>query len=99
MAGAAVCPASAGADSFGPRFFQPVVEDRLGMRRGPAVGQHFCQTQVIRIQAEQKVADVDPGLDAMTLGAGENGEQNGGSRARLLAAKEQPILSANGLVS
>jgi hypothetical protein len=51
------------------------------------------------MQAQEDFAQVGPGLDPVTLGAGENGEQNGGARARLLAAKEEPILSANGLLS
>ena len=48
-ASAAMSPAGAGADGFGSRFFQTVVEDRLWMRRGPAVGQHLLKTHVIRM--------------------------------------------------
>ncbi len=54
---------------FGSGFVQPVAEDCFGMRRGPTVGQHFVETQDIRMQAENKVAHVHvaPRLDPMTL--------------------------------
>ena len=48
---AAVRPASASADSFGARFLQSVVENRLRMRRGPAVRQHPFGS-VVRIRLE-----------------------------------------------
>jgi len=60
-------PAGPGAGGFGSGFFEPMRENRLGMRRRPAIGQHLFQAQVVRVQAEQEVADVDPGLDPMTL--------------------------------
>jgi hypothetical protein len=67
LAGTPMGPTGAGAGGFGSGLFESMGENRLGMCRGPAVGQHLLQTQVIRMQAEQKVADVDPGLDPMTL--------------------------------
>ena len=97
-AGAAMCPASSGASGFGARFVEAVVEDGLGMRRGPAVRQHLLQAQIVRMQAEQKVADVSPRLDAMTLRTGQDRVQHGRPRPRRFAAQEEPILSANGLV-
>ena len=83
-------PTGPGAGGFGSGFFEPMGENRLGMPRGPAVGQHFFQSRGVRIQAEQEVADVDPGLDAMTLGAREDRVQHGGSRTRGFAAQEEP---------
>ena len=50
--GSTVGPTLTGAGGFGSGFFEPMSENRLGMCRGPAVGQHFFQTRVIRIQAE-----------------------------------------------
>ena len=52
LAGSAMGSAGTGADRFGTRFFQAMREDRFGMRRGPAVGQHFFQIRVVRMQAE-----------------------------------------------
>ena len=70
--GAAIGPAGSGTSGFGSGFIQPVGEDGFGMCCGPAVGQHLLQPLVICMEAEQEVADVDPGLDAMTLGTGED---------------------------
>jgi hypothetical protein len=47
-------------------------EDGLGVCRGPAVGQHLIQSRIVRMQAEEKVAYVTPGLDPMTLRAGQD---------------------------
>ena len=57
---------------FGSGFFEPMSEDRIGMCFGPAVRQHLLKTQVIRMQAEQQVADVAPRFDPMTLRIGEH---------------------------
>ena len=69
------------------------------MRRGPAIRQHLLQGQVICMEAEQKIADVSPWLDAMTLGTRQDRVQHGGSRSRRFAAQEEPILAANCLVT
>ncbi len=98
-AGSTMGPTLTGAGGFGSRFFEPMSKNRLGMCCGPAVGQHLLQTQVIRIEAEQKVADVDPRLDAMTLGARKDCVQHGCSWARGFIAQEEPILAANGLMA
>ena len=76
-----------------------MTENRLGMVRGPAIRQHLLQTQVLGIEAEKQVADVGPRFDAMSLGAGEDRIQHGGSWARRFTAQEEPILPANGLVT
>ena len=81
------------------RFFQAIRQNHLGMRCRPVVREHFVKVWILGMQTQEDFAQVAPGLDPVTLGAGENGEQDSGTRARLLAAKEQPILSANGLVS
>ncbi len=52
LAGAAMGSAGTGADRFGTRFLQAMGEDRVGMRCGPAVGQHFFQIRGVRVQAE-----------------------------------------------
>ena len=69
LAGAAMGGAGWGTDCFGARFFQAMSEDRLGMGCGPVVGQHLFEVRVVRIQTEEKIADVGPGLDVMTFGA------------------------------
>ncbi len=81
-AGAAMSSTGSGASGFGSGFFESMGENRLGMCRGPTVGQHLFQSQVVRVQAEEKVANVDPRLDAMTLGAREDRLQHGGAWAR-----------------
>ena len=72
-------PTLKGAGGSGSGFFQPVGENRLGMCCGPAAGQHLLQTRVVCIEAEQKVAHVDPGFDPVTLRTCEDGVQHGGS--------------------
>ena len=63
------------------------------MRCGPAVGQHFLQTLVIRVEAEQKVANVRPWFKSMTFRAGQNRVQHRCPRSGILAPQEQPILA------
>ncbi len=71
----------------------------------PAIGQHRIETRIARhggsliiMQAQENLAQIGPRLDPMSLGTGENGEQDGCPWSCLLAAEEQPILAANGLV-
>ena len=71
-AGAARRAAGLGASSCGPRFVEPMGEDCFGMRHGPAVGQQFLQPRIVRMQAQEKVADVAPWFDAMTLRTGQD---------------------------
>ena len=99
LAGAAISTACSDASSLGPRFVEPMGENRLGMRRCPTVRQHLVQPRIVRMQAEKKLANVTPRLDPMTLRPGEDRTQHGCSRARGLAAQEEPILSPNGLMS
>jgi len=68
--GAAMSAAGSGASGFGSGFVEPMGEDCLGMRRGPAVGQHLVQPRVVRMQAKKKFTYVAPRLDPMTLRAG-----------------------------
>ena len=42
------------------------------MRRSPSVGQHLIEPWIIRMQAEEKVADIAPWLEPMTLRAGQD---------------------------
>ena len=64
----------------------------------PAIGQHLIETRIVVVQAQEEFTQVGPRLDPMTLGAGEDREQDGRARPGLLAAQEQPILPANRLV-
>ena len=82
-----------GAGRFGSGFFESMREDRLGMRCGPAVGQHLLQTQVVGMQAEKKVTDVAPRFDPMTLRTGENCAQHSRTRTGRFAALGMPSLS------
>ena len=92
-------PTCSGASRLGSGFVEPMGEDGLGMRCGPAIGQHLIQPRVVCMQAKEKVPYVAPRLDPMTLRPGEDRIQHGCSRARSLAAQEEPILSPNGLMS
>ena len=65
-------PTCSGASRLGSGLVEPMGEDGLGVCRGPAVGQHLVQSRIVRMQAEEKVAYVTPGLDPMTLGAGQD---------------------------
>lgn len=70
--GAAMSPTGSGASGPGSGFIKAVIENGRGMRCRPAVGQHFLQARIIGVQAEKKFAYVGPGLDAMTLGTGQD---------------------------
>ena len=48
---------------------QPMAENRLGMRSGPAVWEHFFQARIICMEAKKQIADIDPRLNAMALGS------------------------------
>ena len=71
-AGAAMSPAGLGTGGFGSGFVEPMGGDGLGMRRGPAVGQHLLQPRIVRMQAEEKVPHVRPWLDPMALCTGQD---------------------------
>ena len=71
-AGAAMSTAGSGTSGPGSGFVEPMGEDGLGMCRSPAVRQHLIQARIVRMQAEEKVAYVTPGLDPMTLGTGQD---------------------------
>ena len=81
------------------RFFQAIRKHRLGMIGSPSIGQHLIETRIVVVQAQQQFTQVGPRLDPMTLGAGEDREQDGRARPGLLAAQEQPVLSADRLVT
>ena len=76
-----------GAGRSGSGFFESMCEDCLGMRRGPAVGQHLLQTQVVGMQAEKKFAYVAPQFDPITLRTGQDRAQHGCSRTGGFAAQ------------
>ncbi len=71
-AGAAMGSAGLSTGGFGSGFVEPMGEDGLGMRRGPAVGQHLLQPRIVRMQAEEKVPHVRPRLDPMALCTGQD---------------------------
>ena len=62
---------------FAAGFFEPIGEHGFGAIGGPLVWQHLVETRVVVVQAEQQLAQVGPGLDAVTLGPGKDREQNG----------------------
>ena len=64
--------AGSGTSGFGSGFIEPMGEDGLGMRRGPAVGQHLVQPRIVRVQSKEKFAYVAPRLNAMTLRTGQD---------------------------
>ena len=68
------------------------------------VWEKFCryfdvEPRIVRMQAEEKVPYIAPGLDPMTLRAGQDRAQHRRPRPRGLAAQEEPVLSADRLVS
>ena len=67
-------------------FVEPMSEDRLGMSRGPTVGQHLLQMHIVRVQTEQEITDIGPGFDAMAFGSSQDGVQHGGSRTGSFAS-------------
>ena len=75
-----------------------MAENRFGMGGSPAVRQHFFQARIICMEAEKQVADIDPWLNVMTLGAGQDRRQHGGSWAGCFVAEKEPVPSAHGLV-
>ena len=84
---------STSAGGFLAGFLEPMTEDRLGMRRGPAVGKHLLQTRVVRVQAEQEIMDVGPGIDAMTFGSRQDGVQHRGPRTGRFASQKEIVLA------
>ena len=54
----------------------------------PAIGQHRVETRIVTMQAQENLAQIGLRLDPVTLGTGEDGEQDGCPRSCLLAAEE-----------
>ena len=52
-AGTAMGSTATGAGSFGSGFFEPVSENRLGMRRRPAIGQQIHQIRRTKSQVDR----------------------------------------------
>jgi len=98
LLGAASAVSIAFAGGLLARFFRAMVQDHLGILCRPAVREHLVELRIVGMETQEDFTEVGPGLDPVTLGSGENGEQNGGAWTGLLAAKEQPVLSANGLM-
>ncbi len=69
------------------------------MSSSPTIRQHAINTRIVGMQPHEKFSQIGPGLDPMSLRSSENGEQDRGARSRLRAAKKEPILAANGLVT
>ena len=96
---ARVTAATTPSGRFATGFFEPVVEHGLGMLDCPLVGEHLIETWIVVVQAEQQFTQIGPRFDAVTLGAGEDREQDGRARPGLLAAQEQPVFSPDRLVT
>lgn len=69
------------------------------MIRGPVIGAHLIEMRILSVQPQEKFSQVGPGLDPMPFRSGENAEQDGGPRSGLPAARKQPVLTADGLVT
>ncbi len=85
--GTCVTAARAPCGRFAAGFFEPIREDAVGVISRPLVGQHFVQTGIVGVQTEQQFSQISPRLDSMSLGAGEDREQNGRSRPGLLRCR------------
>ena len=80
-------------------LFKTMVQHRLGMHGRPLVRQHFIESRIVGVQAQQQFAQIGPRFNPMTLGAREDREQDSRSWPGLLAAEEQPVLSTDGLMT
>jgi hypothetical protein len=54
----------------------------------PMIGEHVFEAFVVCVQSHQKFSNVGPGLNAMTLCAGQDRVQHGRSRTRSLAPEK-----------
>ena len=84
---------------FATRFFESVVEDGLGLTNCPLVGEQLIETWIVVMQAQQQFTQIGPWFDPMTLGAGEDREQDGRAGPGLPTAQEQPVFSPDRLVT
>src|SRR5207302_2651161 len=82
-----------------PGFFEPISEHGFGVSDCPLVGEHLIETWIVIVQAEQQFTQIGPRFDTMTLGAGEDREQDGRAGPGLLTAQEQPVFSPDRLVT
>lgn len=62
---------------FATRFFESIVEHGFGVLDCPLVREHLIETWIVVVQAQQQLAQVSPRFNTMTLGAGEDREQDG----------------------
>ena len=69
------------------------------MLDGPTIGKQVFESLVVGVQSHEKFSDVCPGLNAMTLCAGQDRVQDCRPWTRILAADKQPILAADRLVT
>ena len=61
-------------------LFQAIAQNHLGVRRRPAVGDHLVETRIVSMQPYEYLPQVGPRFEAVSLGAGYNGEQRLGAR-------------------
>ena len=84
---------------FGAGFLEAVLQDRFGMLDCPTIWQHRFELAVLGVQTDEKVAHVNPWLDAMSLRTGKDRVQHCGTRATVRTAQEQPVLPSDRLMS
>jgi hypothetical protein len=96
--GAAISATGSGASGPGSEFIKPVAENGFGMCCRPAIGQHFLQMWILRMQAEKKFAHIGPRFNAMALRTGQDRAEYSRPRPGIFTAQEEPVLSADGLV-
>src|SRR5437016_11792310 len=84
---------------FATRFFESVVEHGFGVLDCPLIREHLIETWIVVVQAQQQLTQVGPRFDTMTLGAGEDREQDGRAGPGVLTAQEQPVFSPDRLVT
>src|SRR5258707_2172840 len=97
--GSVVTAAITSSGRSAPNFFEPISEHGIGVLDCPLVGEHLIETWIVVVQAQQQLTQVGPRFDTMTLGAGEDREQDGRAGPGLPTAQEQPVFSPDRLVT
>src|SRR5580658_2087519 len=97
--GSCVTAAPTPSGRFATGLFEAIREDGLRVLDCPSIGEHVVETGGVVVKAQQQLTQVRPRLNPVTLGTGEDGEQDGRSRPGFLVAQEQPVFSSDCLVT
>src|SRR5574337_1128438 len=78
-----------------------MIQDVLGVRRGPAIRQKTFQRlgAGVHRQLQDDAVEISPRLDPVPLRPSDDRVDRRGTRTRLLTPQEQPVLAADGLIA